>query len=64
MKIATMGEFVNDGLEDVIEDFTKNGECSRCGNCCGRLLPLSKKEMDAIKNYIKKHNIKETCFSI
>lgn len=58
MKVSTMGEFVNNGYEDAIEDFTKNGECSSCGNCCGRVLPLSKKEIDTIKNYIKKHNIK------
>lgn len=58
MKVATMGEFVNNGFEDTIEDFTKNGECSSCGNCCGRVLPLSKKEIDTIKNYIKKYNIK------
>lgn len=59
MKKANIGEFIKDGLDDVIEDFTNDGECSRCGNCCGRVLPLSKKEIDVIKHYIKKNGIKE-----
>ena len=40
-------------------DFTKNGKCSNCGQCCSNVLPLSDSEVKRIKEYIKKHNIKE-----
>lgn len=39
-------------------DYTKNGECSNCGACCSNLLPLTKKEVRTIAEYIQKHNIK------
>ena len=42
-----------------ITDFTENGKCSNCGECCSDLLRLSKYEISIIKRYIKKHNIKE-----
>lgn len=42
-----------------IFDFTCNGKCSNCGQCCSNLLPLSDSEVKRIKQYIKKHNIKE-----
>lgn len=42
-----------------IIDFTENGRCSSCGNCCSDLLPMSENEVNRIKNYIKKHGIKE-----
>lgn len=41
-----------------ITDFTNNGECSKCGNCCSRTLPMTQKEINQIRIYIKKHNIK------
>lgn len=43
----------------LVKDFTDNGKCSNCGKCCSNLLPLSNDEVTRIKNYIKKHNIKE-----
>ena len=47
-------------MDDVIvKDFTCNGKCSNCGECCSNLLPLSRKEVKRIKAYIKKHHIKE-----
>lgn len=39
-------------------DFTKNGKCSNCGECCSANLPMSNKELKQIKQYVKKHNIK------
>lgn len=42
-----------------ITDFTDNGKCSNCGQCCSNLLPMSNKEIKQIKHYIKKHHIKE-----
>lgn len=42
-----------------VKDFTCNGKCSNCGKCCADGLPLSEKEIRTIKNYMKKHPIKE-----
>ena len=42
-----------------ITDFTNNGECSQCGNCCGNLLTLTQDEIDKIHKYVKKHRIKQ-----
>lgn len=50
---------VNEKLDNIIPDFTNNGECSKCGHCCGRFLPLSPDEINKIKKYIKYRSIKE-----
>ena len=42
-----------------VTNFTQNGKCSNCGQCCSNCLPLSSKEIKRIKAYIKKHKIKE-----
>lgn len=39
-------------------DNTANGECSNCGGCCSNVIPISNKEIKAIRAYIKKHDIK------
>ena len=36
-----------------------NGECTHCGECCADLLPLTPGELENIKRYVRKHNIKE-----
>lgn len=41
-----------------ITDYTCNGECSCCGECCSNLLPLSETEIKRIHKYIKTFNIK------
>jgi len=38
---------------------TKDNECSNCGQCCSDLLPLSEKEVQTIKKYIRQKHIKE-----
>ena len=38
--------------------FECNGQCSRCGECCTPMLPLTLDEIKTIKEYIKEHNIK------
>lgn len=43
-----------------ITDYTCNGKCSNCGNCCGDILHLSKREIKEIDNYLKKHKIEFT----
>lgn len=40
-------------------DFTVNGKCSGCGECCTDMLPMTQSEINNIKSYIKKHNIQE-----
>lgn len=46
-------------MKSGIYDFTKDGECSNCGRCCSRYLPVSLQDIEAIRRYIKKHKIKE-----
>lgn len=43
----------------MIDNFTKDGKCSGCGNCCSGILPLSKAEIKRIHEYMKTHEIKE-----
>lgn len=45
-------------LTNNITDFTCNGKCSNCGECCSNFLPLSDVEIKTIKEYVKRHNIK------
>lgn len=40
-----------------INDFTDNGKCRDCGNCCGNFLPISKEDFIRIKKYIHDHDI-------
>lgn len=35
------------------------GDCRGCGECCGRLLPLSEKDIKRIKDYVSAHDIKK-----
>lgn len=49
-------------LEDFrngVYNFTDNGKCTQCGECCSNFLPISKQEIGEIKQYIKKHKVKE-----
>lgn len=39
-------------------DMTDNGKCCQCGACCSALLPLTDEEIDTIRKYIKRYNIK------
>lgn len=40
-------------------DYTVDGKCSNCGNCCSNLLPITETEKKLIHRYIVKHKIKE-----
>ena len=44
--------------EQNIEDNTCSGNCSRCGDCCGLFIPFNDEDIEVIKAYVKKHNIK------
>ena len=56
--IGAIEQMIKD-MEHGVYDFTKDGKCSQCGACCSNMLWLSEKEISRIKQYIKKHNIKE-----
>ena len=55
--IGTIGQMIRD-MEHGVYDFTKNGKCSQCGQCCANFLPMSEKELKIIKRYVKKYHIK------
>ena len=38
-------------------DNTYNGKCSKCGECCGIILPLDQEDADKIVEYVSKNNI-------
>lgn len=42
-----------------VKDFTVNGKCSGCGECCTAFLSLSSIEIQRIKAYIVEHDIKQ-----
>ena len=42
----------------ITTDFTVNGKCSNCGECCTAFLPISNTELKRIKKYVKRHNVR------
>ena len=46
-------------MKSGVYNYTKEGACSNCGQCCSNFLPISQKEADAIARYMKKNGIKE-----
>lgn len=47
-------------MKPQITDFTSNGVCSRCGQCCSALLPATDQEMQTLRDYIERNNIRPT----
>lgn len=52
-------EEISQEMKSGVYDFTKDGQCSNCGSCCSNFLPISGKEIKAIRRYIEKRKIKE-----
>ena len=50
---------VLNNMERGVYDYTNDGKCSGCGNCCSNYLPISTGEIKDIKRYIQKHHIEE-----
>ena len=46
-------------MESGVYDFTVDGKCSGCGQCCSNYLPVGQGEVDKIRRYINKYGIKE-----
>lgn len=57
-KLGTIEQTIADMKSGVL-DFTVDGKCSGCGQCCSNYLPVGQGEVDKIRKYIKKHGIKE-----
>lgn len=38
-------------------DNTCNGKCSKCGECCGIVLPLDQEDAEKIQDYVVEHRI-------
>lgn len=47
-----------------VYDLTENGKCTQCGECCGNCLPMTKKEISIIKDYIKVHKVAEQLHTV
>ena len=60
MEVVSFLQSVQRGMEDNSYNCTKDGNCSSGGNCCSNLLPMSKKEIRTIHEYIRKNNIRES----
>lgn len=58
---GTIGDYI---MAVDVRDFTKNGECSRCGQCCGDFLPVTDDEIRAIRSYVIRNNIKDQKLAI
>ena len=58
MKTSTLEQARKD-FEHGVYNMTDNGKCTGCGNCCSNILPMTDKEIEVIRRYIKKNHIKE-----
>ena len=47
MKQTSLAEVLND-MKHGVYNFTKDGKCTKCGNCCTALLPMTKDELKAM----------------
>lgn len=57
MNIGSMDQ-MEAAFEGEIQDFTKNGKCSGCGQCCSNFLPMTEKEIKRIRRYVRENHIK------
>lgn len=60
MDIFKTGTFeqIKKDMANGVYDLTDNGNCSQCGACCSNVLPMTDKEVETIRKYIKRHSIK------
>ena len=55
-QIGTLKDYQKSQSNGII-NYTDNGKCSNCGECCGNVLPLTEQDIKAMKGYIKNHNV-------
>ena len=48
--------FIHDG-SDTVTDFTVDGNCSKCGECCKDIITADFNEIRKIKKYVQQHKI-------
>jgi hypothetical protein len=58
MSIGTLDQLMAD-MKKGVYDYTQDGHCSSCGQCCSNTLPMSKKEAVRIREYVQRKHIKE-----
>ncbi len=61
MKAGDLKQFAKD-MKNGVYDFTDNGKCTSCGECCSNMLPMTKEEIQIIKKYKRKHHIQDTSY--
>ena len=57
-KMGTIEKAIAD-MKAGVYDFTVDGKCSGCGQCCSNYLPVGEHEIENIRRYVKKHGVKE-----
>ena len=50
-----MEKFANGKYKPI--NLTCNGRCSKCGECCGNILPIDQEDLEKIKDYVLKNRI-------
>lgn len=63
MKGSTIEGIIAD-MKSGVYDFTKDGKCSMCGECCSNVLPITDHELKRIKQYVKSHHIKDQSIKV
>lgn len=58
METGSMEQMLRE-FSDGTYDLTCSGKCTQCGECCSNLLPMTDSEINTIREYIKKNDIKE-----
>lgn len=60
MTSTTLQDIAKDLVEGntQIKDFSINGKCSKCGECCSNFLPVSQNEINTIQKYVIEHKIR------
>lgn len=60
MEVMSALAAIAKGMEDNLYNYTVGGECSKCGNCCSDIFPLSDAEIRRIRKYIRQKGLKES----
>ena len=58
MPIGTIEDLIACDKEGV-KDFTVDGQCSNCGQCCSDVLPVSDRDIRRIRDYIVRRKIRD-----
>jgi Fe-S-cluster containining protein len=56
MQIANIEQVMQD-MKHGVYNFTQNGKCINCGNCCTALLPITKEELKTIQRFVKRKHL-------